>query len=463
MMGSATRSATRRTWLGAASGWPLWQLPRWLVAFVLAVIAAAGAAIVAAAALTTIHVHDLEIFAVLLGCDVVTVELTRRSGEPAGLTKETQAVWELPMALLLPPLYGLMAPIVRIALTQWRVRRALAYRRIFTAAAYGLTYAAASVTFHALAPPLTGFFSAPTARVEVWALVALACGVLRSVLNKVLVMTAVKGSDPAASIRSSLFTREALFGDLAELSVGVLVAYVTTASPLMALLALPCVTLLQRSQRHYQLVSETRVDGRTGLLNAVTWQREAAVRVTRATRPRAWTGTVLPAPMPRSQLNTWLLRFREAPWARPAAQDNDSALLALLMVDIDHFDVVNNTCGHLAGNAVLAAVAGTFSEHLRESDLCGRYGGDEFAILLPGTSPTEATAIAHRLCLAVSQLTFPAISAETGVAEPRVTVSVGVAALEGAHVDLDELVAAADDAMYRAKKAGRNTVRMIAI
>ena len=137
-------------------------------------------------------------------------------------------------------------------------------------------------------------------------------------------------------------------------------------------------------------------------------------------------------------------------------------MMALLMVDLDHFDAVNNTCGHLAGNAVLAAVAATMREHLRETDLCGRYGGDEFAILLPGTSATEAAAIADRLCLAISQLTFPAICGDAGPS-PQVTVSVGIAALDGAHVDLDELVATADDAMYQAKKAGRNTVRMVAV
>lgn len=434
-MGGATRSGTPRG-LGAVAGWPLWELPPWLVAFVLTVIVAAGAAIVAAAALTVVRGHDLALFAVLLGCDVVTVELTRRSGEPAGLIKETHAVWELPIALLLPPLYGLAAPIVRIALTQWRVRRALAYRRVFTAAALGLTYAAASVTFRALAPPLTGWFSASGMRVEAWAVAALACGVLRSVLNKLLVMTAVKGSDPGVSIRAGLFTREAMFGDLAELSVGVLVAYVATASALMALLALPCVTLLQRSQRHYQLVSDARIDGRTGVLNAVTWQREAAVRVTRATRARAW---------------------------RRAALDRDSTMMALLMVDLDHFDAVNNTCGHLAGNAVLAAVAATFRDHLRETDLCGRYGGDEFAILLPGTSAAEAAGIARRLCLAVSELTFPAMAGDGTAPPPKVTISVGIAALDGAQADLDELVAAADQAMYQAKNAGRNTVRMVAV
>ncbi|HMG62222.1 MAG TPA: hypothetical protein VK599_04665, partial [Streptosporangiaceae bacterium] len=137
-MGSAALPGSSR-WRGAVSGWPLWELPRWLLVFVITVIAAAGVALAAALALTSVRgysAHDAELFAVLLGCDAVTVELTRRSGEPGGgLIKETHAVWELPIALLLPPLYGLIAPIVRLALTQWRVRQALAYRRIFTASA----------------------------------------------------------------------------------------------------------------------------------------------------------------------------------------------------------------------------------------------------------------------------------------------------------------------------------------
>jgi hypothetical protein len=194
-MGSAPQPGSRR-WHRAVTGWPLWELPHWLVAFVLAVIAASGAAIVAALALMSFHepylypvshdygAYNVELFAILLGCDLVTVELTRRSGEPSGgLIKGAHAVWELPIALLLSPLYGLIAPIVRLAFTQWRVRQTLANRRVFTASALGLTYAAVSVAFHALAPPLTAFFASPSARVEVWTLAALACGLLRSVLR----------------------------------------------------------------------------------------------------------------------------------------------------------------------------------------------------------------------------------------------------------------------------------------
>ena len=113
-----------RSWAPAVRRWPIWGLPARLLAFVLAVIILAAAAVAAAAALTPLRIYDLELFGVLLGCDVITVELTRRAGEPAGLTKDVHAVWELPLALLLPPLYALIAPVARIALTQWRVRRA---------------------------------------------------------------------------------------------------------------------------------------------------------------------------------------------------------------------------------------------------------------------------------------------------------------------------------------------------
>ena len=70
------------------------------------------------------------------------------------MTKDVQGVWELPIAILLPPLYALIAPIPRLALMQWRVRRAPLHRRVFSAASVGLSYGAASVTFHGLDQPV---------------------------------------------------------------------------------------------------------------------------------------------------------------------------------------------------------------------------------------------------------------------------------------------------------------------
>jgi diguanylate cyclase (GGDEF)-like protein len=422
-MPSALPSATR-CWAERVRGWPLFAIPLWLQAFVIAVIAADTGAIAAAATVLTLRAGELEIFAVLLACDLATVELTRRSGEPAGLIQESHAIWELPIALLLPAAYALITPIVRIAVTQWRVRRALLYRRVFTASALGLSYAAASVTFHVFAPPLTNNLAMSARHVPAWVLAVIVCGLLRCVLNKTLVMTAVKGSDPGTSIRAGQLSRESLFHDTVELSAGVVVAYVSaTAGPLMALLALPLTAVVQRSQRHEQLVSAARIDGKTNVLNAVTWQREAASQVARARR------------------------------------GHHAAPLAVALMDIDHFKAVNDTYGHLVGDTALAMVAITAKSLLRDSDLIGRFGnGDEFAVLLLDTPGPDAFDVAERLRQAVSEISFLTAEEAFPGSGPQVTVSVGVAPLDAIDGDLDDLVAKADVALYQAKRTGRNRV-----
>ena len=113
----------------------------------LRVVAAEAVAVSVAASAVTFSVHDLVVFGVLLGCTAAAVELTRKAGEQGGIMTDVQGVWELPVAILLPPLYALIAPVARIALMQWRVRRAPLYRRVFSSASIGLSYGAASVTF----------------------------------------------------------------------------------------------------------------------------------------------------------------------------------------------------------------------------------------------------------------------------------------------------------------------------
>jgi hypothetical protein len=142
------------------------DLPAWLLAFIAAVIAADLAVIGLCAVVTRFRSADLELTAVLLACNLLTVELTRRASEPAGLVKDVHAIWELPLALLLPPLYGLLVPIPRMALVQWRVRPTLVYRRVFTAAAVGLSYGAASAAFHVIEPELAGAAPGVQARVR---------------------------------------------------------------------------------------------------------------------------------------------------------------------------------------------------------------------------------------------------------------------------------------------------------
>ena len=406
----------------AVRAWPLWALPRWLVCFVLAVMAAYIAAIAVAASATSLQPRDLAVFGVLLACSAASVELTRRTGENAGLIKDVFGVWELPIALLLPPVFALIAPISRVALVQWRIRRTLPHRRAFTTAAGGLSLGAASVTFHGLAGSLHIATPASLGPAGAWSLLAVLAVLVHSAVNKLLIGTVVKGSDPGAQVTRSLFRREPLYNDLAEMCIAVVIAYGVMTNLFVAVFALPFVTLLQRSLRHDQLVHASRMDSKTGLLNAATWEREAATQVARAARTRT--------------------------------------PLAVALVDIDHFKTVNDTYGHLAGDRALREIGDAFKLLLRDYDLVGRFGGEEFVLLLPQTRGHDAYRIAERIRTYIAGAPIRAAD-EPGADPVRVTVSIGVAALDSYRRDLTGLLAAADGALYRAKQAGRNQVHMV--
>lgn len=123
-----------------------------------------------------------------------------------------------------------------------------------------------------------------------------------------------------------------------------------------------------------------------------------------------------------------------------------------LMLDIDHFKNINDSHGHLTGDRALQRVAETLRQGLREVDLLGRLGGEEFAALLPEVSLAQALDVAERLRAGVEALR---VSNPDG--EPlRMTVSIGVALRRDAGDDLESLLVRADSALYQAKSGGRN-------
>jgi diguanylate cyclase (GGDEF)-like protein len=416
-----------RSGLQAVRAWPMWELPGGAVLFILLVVTGYVGAIAAAAGTADVTLTDLGLFAALLACIAATVELTKRGGENAGVIKDVYAVWELPIAILLPPLFALLAPLVQYGLTHLRVRRIPPYRRTFTIAAVGLSYGAVSALFHWAAQQSPGAVLDSRVHVTAWLLVVAAAAIVRWALNEVLVLPAIKASDPAMRIRDMLFAPDRIQNDIAESCVAVLVTFGIAISPLTIVFALPFVTLLQRSVRHTQLVNASRIDSKTGLLNAGTWEREAASEVARAVRTRT--------------------------------------PLALVLIDIDHFKLVNDLHGHLAGDKALRAIAHTFQIFLRDYDLAGRFGGEEFALLLPQTSATDARQIAERVRKHIAAM--PISVDDDPATEPlQVTVSVGVAALgvsweRTTGSQLTDLLAGADSALYRAKHAGRNQVWMV--
>ena len=132
--------------------------------------------------------------------------------------------------------------------------------------------------------------------------------------------------------------------------------------------------------------------------------------------------------------------------------------LSIAFMDIDHFKAVNDTYGHEVGDVVLRGVADLFRENTRASDLVGRYGGEEFVLVLPETTVDEATAVAEKLRLLVLKKRFAA-----GVAgELAVSVSIGVAGGQGQFLRIDQLLRDADSAMYSAKALGRNQTYVFA-
>jgi diguanylate cyclase (GGDEF)-like protein len=403
---------------------PLLSQPAPLIGYVLSVLAGYLALFGWEAARTPLSSSELALFAALMCCGAICVEATRRLGRPAGVSRDLLSAWWLPVALLLPPVYALAAPAVLGLLFYLRVRRGRLYRRAFSTAALGLAGAAASAMFRSLSPVpqegsaggwltypgVHGWFDRPQR-----AALAVACAVTFAVLNTCLVAVAARLAEQDGRLRDMLWDRERMLLDLTETCVGILVTIATALSPLLLCVALPPVVMLQRSLMHQQLKAAASTDAKTGLLNVTAWQREAEAAIAAAQRHR-----------------------------EP---------LALLLADVDHFKNVNDTCGHLTGDEVLRALAAELTRLVRASDYVGRFGGEEFTVLLPKTRAEEACHIAERLRRGASVLRVPAGDTVVGV-----TISIGVAALGEHGQDLFELLAAADHALYRAKDAGRDRV-----
>jgi diguanylate cyclase (GGDEF)-like protein len=393
-------------------------MPMSLIVYVLVVIAADLALIGWELADTHWQADDLGLAAALMAAAVICIEAIRRLGQPSGVSRDLLSAWWLPIALLLPPIYALLSPIVVGVALYMRGRRAPFYRRVFSTAALGLAGAATSVTFHRIWPmdEHLSLGGAPDwlTRPEV-VVTGIACAIMFTLVNSGIVAVAAHLAEPEARLSEVLWDKESLLLDLTETCVGILVAITCALSPLLLLVALPPVILLQRSLMHQQLQAAARTDAKTGLLNAAAWQREADTEVTRALRA--------------------------------------GAPVAVLLVDVDHFKRVNDTHGHLIGDEVLKCLATELRQQVRDYDVVGRFGGEEFTVLLPRTDATGALRIAERLRYSASTLSILAGESRIGV-----TISIGVAVLGSHGRDLFELLAAADLALYRAKDKGRNRV-----
>ena len=235
-------------------------------------------------------------------------------------------------------------------------------------------------------------------------------------LNHVLLSGMIYTAHGRTPRESGLFG-EPLVSELLLAVAGIALAGLWILDPWLVPAAIAPLLLLHRSLSVPTLQEQTRLDPKTGLYNPRHFEAALEDEIARASR------------------------FR-----RP---------VSLLMVDIDLLRGINNTHGHLAGDVVLTGIAQVFLEQLRPYDIPARFGGEEFAVLLPETSAEHAREIAERIRRTVEHATFVVATNEKRL---RATVSVGLAEFPRDSADAAELIHAADTALYEAKLAGRNRV-----
>jgi len=181
--------------------------------------------------------------------------------------------------------------------------------------------------------------------------------------------------------------------------------------------------LLQRSVLTKQLEIAATTDAKTGLLNAATWHHVASVELARAER--------------------------------------ECYGAALLIIDMDNFKVINDTHGHLTGDDVLKAVADCLNEEMRGYDSTGRFGGEEFVVVLSEVDELSALTISERLRVKIGNLEVP--SRADGSVLTGLSCSIGLACYPNHGTDTETLLHAADAAMYAAKRNGRNRVQLSSV
>jgi diguanylate cyclase (GGDEF)-like protein len=394
--------------------WPLWTLRRPALLYWLAVDAWAAIALILVVCTTAPPSPDqvVRFAAIATAAGVVIVGTVisihvRRDGQrnpwAVHVCYLLAGVFALPtnllvLLLLVPALHGVMA------------MRPEPHRWLFTTAA---------TTLATFAGRLAAGWEQPK-----WDAVTLilAGGVLLLV-RAVLVAVGLRLRTPSAALDEVLGQPLDVALGLVAVSLGGLLAVASVGEPARVLLAGPSMVLLERAAQLPQWRRSAQRDSKTGLSNAMHWERMAREELVRA-------------------------RSRQLP-------------TAVLLLDLDHFKRVNDQVGHLAGDAALAAVALMLRSSVRRGDLVGRFGGEEFVMLLPEAQPDVAEEVAQRVRQSIEGLRVPTTAADGRQHElAGLTVSIGVATSARFGYELPHLLVAADSALLAAKGSGRNLVTM---
>jgi diguanylate cyclase (GGDEF)-like protein len=410
--------AGRRPALARARDWSLWSTPKVALALIVAVDVAAVIGLTITATQTSPTTADIwrSVLLFVLAATYAEVgdrvdRLRRYLSASNGTGGNPASLWCLAAACTLPVgMAGGFAVLVyaHALLRAHRHRGAYPHRLAYTGATEVLATLAAAALIDRFDANRSLFGDGTVA-----ALAVLAAIVTYAVINQALVSAVVYVVVRPAQIRSAMLTTDDLLLELATLCLAVLLGATVLHAPLLAPLSVLLIIVLRRSSLVRQLQQQATRDAKTGLLNAGAWREQAERELARDAREQ-----------------------------RP---------VGVLMIDLDHFKVLNDTYGHPAGDAALRAVASCLTDALRGYDTVGRYGGEEFVALLSEVDEPTCELVAHRLRDRIRSLVLPHGGG--------VTASIGVAVVpRPAGFSLDELISVADRALYAAKGAGRDRV-----
>lgn len=251
-------------------------------------------------------------------------------------------------------------------------------------------------------------------------LIAVVAGILSyTTVNRVLVTVVIYASGVRG--RDLLGSGDDNLVELATLCLGGLVALSAAYQPWLAVLVIAPMFTLQRGALLHEMETAATTDAKTGLLNAIAWEHLAERELARARR--------------------------------------DRYSLCVLLIDIDRFKKVNDDFGHLVGDLVLRRIGRAIAAEVREYDGVGRFGGEEFVVLLPEVGAIESMVIAERIRGRIAELRVSDLIEEVTPAEnDHLSVSIGVTSSTFGGDEVADLLRAADLALYRAKAEGRNRV-----
>jgi diguanylate cyclase (GGDEF)-like protein len=401
--------------------WPLWAQPGHVVVVVLVVEGLALVLTGATATRVPIHRADWIVAAVLAAGSIVHLEAARGIDRVREAMRadapfiDLKSVWTFAGVLLLPPPLAVGLVVLTHSHMRVRVVRTPIFRWAYSASTVVLATQAASVVLQAGLPP----GSYPHLPVGWQGLFVVVLAMLtRWFVNHGLIVMIILVSSPQTPGRTALGSVGGYLTELAGVGFGGVTALVVTYDPWYLLLMMPPLLLLHRSLllHHYELAART--DEKTRLANALHWSEMARREISRAAR--------------------------------------DDTSVGILMVDLDHFKRVNDTYGHLAGDDVLKAVADAIRRESRDYDVAGRFGGEEFVLLLPGISTQNLLTRAERLRDRIKDLKVHTTGNGGRVEITNLSASIGAVTYPAGGDHLDTLLLAVDAALYEAKRTGRN-------